>query len=362
MKPTIVIPALNPDGHLLQFMEQFGLLGGCAYRVVVVDDGSEQRCIPVFWRLEQEYGCTVLHHSTNRGKGAALKTGFAHLLALGTGGGCVTADADGQHSPGDVLALAQALKANPNALLLGRRSFHTKQVPFKSRWGNRLSALLFRAVTGVACPDTQTGLRGIPAGLLQTLCALPGERFEYEMNVLFYAARHKVPLRSIPIETIYRNNNSHSHFRALRDSARVYAGFARYGLSSLAGAAIDLTLFACLTAMLGGGATTVAAATVAARLASGCVNFMLNRRWVFKSTGSGRAEAGRYLELFVAQMALSALLVSLLSLLMPSLAAKVLVDTGLFIASYAVQRCFVFRRERPVPSIPERSEPHDPIF
>ena len=342
MKPVIVIPALNPDGHLPHLVEDIDLAGGTSYQIVIVDDGSSSESLPIFRQLAHEFGCTVLHHKENRGKGAALKTAFAYVQKKWPGSGCVTADADGQHSTEDILAVADALEKAAGTLLLGTRDFGDACVPFKSRWGNRISALLFRRSTGLDCPDTQTGLRGIPAAHLEAFLQVPGERFEYEMNLLFYAAKNHIPVQAIPIHTIYRDGNSHSHFRALRDSLRVYAGFVRYGLSSLASAGLDLSFFALFLALFGNSTLLVSAATVAARTLSGGANFLLNKTWVFRSKGNGATEGGKYLALFLAQMVASALLTGLLSQVLPAMAAKILVDSALFIASYAVQSRFIW--------------------
>jgi hypothetical protein len=87
---------------------------------------------------------------------------------------------------------------------------------------------VFRAVTGRSVRDTQTGLRGYPPELLPWLLGVPGERFEYELNVLLGAGKAGVSFREIRIATIYENRNKGTHFRTVRDSARVYRCIWRY--------------------------------------------------------------------------------------------------------------------------------------
>lgn len=359
MKAIIIIPALNPDHHLLNLIEQFDRKGGSDYKIVVVDDGSDAQSAAVFWRLTQEYGCVVLHHKENRGKGAALKTGFTFAGNTWPGScGCITVDADGQHSPEDILKMGLKLAEHPAGLLLGTRDFTSPDVPFKSRWGNRITSLLFRKALEIECPDTQTGLRGIPMGLLPLMGDIKGERFEYEMNVLLYAARHGIPLLPVSIATIYRDQNRHSHFRAVHDSLRVYAGFARYGISSAVCATIDLSLFFMIVSILGLSTLVITAATVSARIISGIVNFIINKKWVFRSNRSNAIESGKYLLLFLIQMAASSLFVSLFTPLLGVTAAKLLVDFALFFLSYLVQKRIIFT-DKIIPFTGERSVVHD---
>src|SRR5207248_3236128 len=97
----------------------------------------------------------VIHHTMNFGKGAALKTGLGYALALLPGCcGVVTADADGQHHPDDIVRIADRLRTNPEALILGARQFE-RRVPWKSRVGNRVTRILLRLVVGQKLTDTQ---------------------------------------------------------------------------------------------------------------------------------------------------------------------------------------------------------------
>lgn len=102
-----MIPAYEPSGRLAALLEELVL--GWPGPIVVVDDGSSTSCSVVFDRA-RALGATVLVHGLNRGKGAALKTAFSYLLEqVPTVAGAVTADADGQHLPADIRAVAREL-------------------------------------------------------------------------------------------------------------------------------------------------------------------------------------------------------------------------------------------------------------
>jgi len=345
MKPVVIIPALNPDEKLIALVEK---LRKQDFDVVVVNDGSSESCRGIFNMLKWSCQCDVLVHPENRGKGAALKTGIRYAWAgYPDSCGYVTADADGQHSAEDIGKVAAALEEGRDGLIMGTRDFGGEDVPFKSRWGNRITAAVFRMSTGQRCPDTQTGLRGIPRKYAEACLAIQGDRFEYEMNMLMEFARRKVPILQVPIKTIYMENNRSSHFNSVKDSVRIYANILKYSLASMTSAAIDLTLFTLFTALFGAGAQGILESTVLARVLSGTVNFALNRNWVFRSSSSHLAELAKYFTLFFGQMMTSWVLVAGISGLVahPTL-VKVFVDTGLFFLSYQVQKRYIFHNGR----------------
>jgi len=342
MKSAVLIPSYCPNEAILSLAK--GLLWQDFTSILIVDDGSGPAYAPIFQELQQ-LGCYVIAHETNRGKGAALKTGFGELIrCIPDLDIIVTADGDGQHAPEDIYKIASSLRLYPDTLILGTRDFSCAHVPVKSRLGNRFSSLYFRWNTGVACSDTQTGLRGIPACLFALALDTPGARYEYEMAFLMAAVKQKHPIAFIPIQTIYENNNAGSHFRPVADAMLIYQTPLKFMCASLFGAAIDLSLFAALsTVPVHNVWFKVFFATVMARVASGGVNFYLNRVWSFGSKQPVGTQAVKYATLFVSQMLMSWTLVSALSFLPIYLTLiKIFVDCALFAVSYLVQQNWVF--------------------
>ena len=194
-------------------------LSACKQTVLVVNDGSDESYNDIFKKAE-EYA-TVIHQHPNGGKGAALKAGIRYVKEnLPAYDAIVTADADGQHSISDILALSQKL-SEAKGLVIGARKF-TGKVPFRSRFGNALTKLVFLVAAGKKCTDTQTGLRGFSRDLFDFMLNVKGNRYEYEMNVLMQTAQNGIPIHEVPIETIYENDNSSSHFNPIKDSYRIY--------------------------------------------------------------------------------------------------------------------------------------------
>ena len=216
---VIVIPAYEPDERLIGLLETLERSG--LTRIVVTDDGSGPLYTPVFIRAG-ELGCVVVRHEHNLGKGAAIRTGIDKALReFGPDIGIITADADGQHLPQDIIRISDAMASFPGRLILGVRDFSGENVPFRCAFGNRVTSVLFKFGTGITCSDTQTGLRGIPSGLVPLALSTEGDRYDYEMNFLIEAVK-SAPLIMIPIETVYENGNEASHFRPVRDSLLIY--------------------------------------------------------------------------------------------------------------------------------------------
>lgn len=340
-KSIVIIPALNPDEKLCSLVRELAELN--LRDIVIVDDGSTKSTYmgnDIFQKLEDN-GCIVYRHDTNKGKGAALRTGIRGAIeTYGNNIQLITCDADGQHLPIDILRVARELINNPTSLVLGTRDFSMENVPKKSKFGNRITSMFFYLTKKKKCPDTQTGLRGIPNCLIPLALEEQGDRYEYEMNFLSDAA-DMVDMIYLPIETVYEDGNKASHFRPVRDSLLVYGRPLRFLVSSLTSTVAEYIVFIVLALLFGSGEFLAQALS---RMSSGGINFLMNKYWSFQSRKSGSKELLRYSILFGAQLIISATLIELLSMVMSALIAKIIVDTVLFLISYQIQRRWVFKK------------------
>lgn len=348
----IIIPAYEPDERFVTLLSDLTSRG--MGPLVLVDDGSGEEYRELFAKATQLIDTAgdnvLLVHEVNRGKGAALKTAFSYVLdhwpdAIGV----VTADSDGQHTPDCIERVRESLEQNKDALIMGVRKFDGDDVPWKSRMGNKITARVFGALTGLYVSDTQTGLRGIPRELMRECLDLPGDRFEFETQMLT-CAHGSTPIVEVAISTVYDSKENHqTHFHAVKDSWRIYSSLLRqpltYALSSVVSFGVDIGAFALLCPALRNVGGYVAISTAIARLISATVNYTINSRIVFKTKNEDAVSAPRYAALAVTIMALSASLTTLGTLalpMVPEVAVKVVVDTLLFIVSYVAQRQLVF--------------------
>lgn len=211
----ILIPAYRPD-HLL--IELLVALKKEDFDVVVVNDGSGDKYDDVF--KEAEKYAVVLKQNINRGKGAALRFGFSYVnLHPNNHNYVITCDADGQHAVKDIIKINDKLHETNN-IVLGSRRFD-KSVPKRSRNGNFMSRLCRTLITKEYVPDDQCGLRGFPVKDIFNITTLPGDHYEYEMNVICNLQIKRLKFEEVPIETIYLDGNKSSHFKPNLDTFRI---------------------------------------------------------------------------------------------------------------------------------------------
>ena len=354
-----LIPAYEPTDTLPAVAEGLAAAG---YAVVVVDDGSGPAYADVFRRTGA--WAEVISYAPNRGKGYALKAGLAHIAARCPAESVVvTLDSDGQHTVADAERVAAAAAAQPMALTLGVRAFGAG-TPARSQFGNSVTRWVYRLATGARVSDTQTGLRAFGAGLLPFLTGIAGDRYEYEMNVLMECPHRGIPLREVPIETIYLNENKGSHFHTFRDSFRVYrvifGSLFRFAASSLTGFAVDYSLYSLLVTVLSplGSAVSVPVSNVTARVVSAGTNFAINKHFVFKNRDSVLRTGAQYFLLAACILAGNTVLLSFLvnSLGWNRYAAKLITELTFFTLSWLGQRFWIFRRRRPAAEDPTSEE------
>jgi len=323
--------------------------------IIVINDGSGAEHLEYFDRIAALPESTVLSHPQNMGKGAALKTAFSFFLKERPGMlGAVTVDGDGQHLCGDVVKCAMAVAQSDEAVVLGVRDFHHRDVPKRNSLGNRFTAFAFRILFGIKLRDTQTGLRGIPARLIPLMLDISGKRFEYETNMLLEAEQHGIPFHEVEIETVYEEgSNERSHFRPLIDSLIIFSQLSKYAMSSVLSFLVDIGIFWLAMKTLGPvlGLFSIPVCTAIARAFSSFFNFNLNKLFVFRRSKAYGSHLWRYYSLAVVQMLASAGILWVLAHILIGTqtaglltALKMLVDTVLFFSSYYFQRVWVFQR------------------
>ncbi len=342
MKNVLIIPTLNPNKKLVDLIKELKKVE--FENILIIDDGSNSSCTKIFDEIEAMQ-CVVLHHEINLGKGKAIKDGikFASLHYKNIDG-YITADGDYQHLPKDILKVAKELEKNHNNIVLGERNFREKNVPTRSKFGNKFSSIYFKMSTGIELEDTQTGLRAIPANYTKLAIETEGTRYDYEMNFLINAANENIEFTKIPIETVYEQKNT-SHFKTVSDAILIYKELFQFAVNSVLSALIDVGFFTILVNVMSlSTAIQIAMANILARITSGMFNFAMNSKVAFKSKEDVNKQVYKYMILFIIQMAVSSGIVSLLSMLPINITvAKIFVDIAIFIVNYFIQKRFIFQ-------------------
>lgn len=217
MDTIILIPAYKPDEALLRLVQQ---LKGNDFHILIVDDGSGSAFAPIFDAVRGS--AEVIGYEKNCGKGYALKYGIAYIREnYASYRYFVTADADGQHAVRDILRVSEMIHKK-GGIVLGSRAFSGK-IPLRSRVGNNLSRFVYAIASSLYLQDNQTGLRAFEVSYCEWLCSIGGSRYDYEINMLMYAAKRNIPIHEAAIQTIYEDGNKSSHFRPIPDTLRLHA-------------------------------------------------------------------------------------------------------------------------------------------
>ena len=199
-----LVPAYNEVRYIASVVKKVS-----AYLpVVVIDDGSNDGT----GAQAALAGAKVIAHTTNRGKGKALNTGFDYAVKRGVAA-AITIDADGQHDPDEIPHFIEAFRADLGDVIIGQRTF--SQMPAKNRFGNRVGSWLLSRAMGRNVPDNQSGYRLLSRAVMARIRPKT-TRFEAEVELLLRAQLAGFRISWIPIKTIY--NDKVSHFRPVRDS------------------------------------------------------------------------------------------------------------------------------------------------
>ena len=225
MRTCILIPSYNHGETLVGVVRE----ALNHHPVIVVDDGSSDRTGD---SLRSADGVAVIRHSENKGKGAALMTGFNHALAHGFSH-AITIDADGQHSVGDIPALENASRLSPGAFIIGVRRLVAAGAPTERQIANRISNFWFRIQTGIPLDDTQCGFRCYPLAATLSL-RTSAARYAYELEVMVRATWAGYNLVTVPVRVDYAAPSSQrSHFRPFVDFTRISCTHARLACQAI---------------------------------------------------------------------------------------------------------------------------------
>jgi glycosyltransferase involved in cell wall biosynthesis len=185
--------------------------------VIVVDDGCTDATQEIISKYPQ---LITVAHPINKGKGKALRSGFATAVEKGFEY-AISIDSDGQHFPKDFNLFLNKIEENPGSLIIGARNMAVDNVPSKSNVGNRISNFWYTVETGISLDDTQSGFRLYPVKQLKNIWFFT-TKFEFEIEVIVKAAWRGVPVISVPVSVYYAPPSERvSHFKPRSDSTRI---------------------------------------------------------------------------------------------------------------------------------------------
>lgn len=226
-KYLIAIPAKDAEKTLGKVVSECRRI---LPHVLVVDDGSSDET----GRIAREAGATVVRHEVNRRKGAALKTAFAWALQNGYTA-VITLDADGQHLPSEIPKLIAAYESSRGDLIIGSRAHLFEGMVPRRRRANRFSAWAVGFAAGSpAVDDAQSGFRIYRDRLISTV-KVASDGFDFENEIIVRAGRGGYKIVMVPIELGFVDGLSTSHYKPVKDTAKIFWTVSRTALRLMLG-------------------------------------------------------------------------------------------------------------------------------
>ena len=193
-KQVVLIPAFNSAATIGKVISE---VHNYISDIIVVDDGSNDRTA----EIAKSIGATVLRHAENRGKGAALATGFEYALKAGYDM-VITIDSDGQHRPKFIPAFLQAYSIGNADLIIGSRIRSKGLMPLDRRFSNWTTSHILSILLRRRIEDSQSGYRLYSGRFLQAV-EFESQRFEMETEAIIKAVQLGFDLQFIPITADY---------------------------------------------------------------------------------------------------------------------------------------------------------------
>lgn len=191
----IVIPAFNEEKVICDVIADLKQCG--YYNLVIVDDGSSDNTFLQALNVNP----ITLRHKINRGKGAAVKTGFDVAKYCGAGI-VVTMDGDGQHDPKDIEKLTKPILENGIDVVLGSRLLNTEGMPFIKVIANKIGNIVTTLLYGIKVSDSQSGFRAY-SQYAATKINTKADKYEYDSKVLREVKNNRLLYVEVPIRVLY---------------------------------------------------------------------------------------------------------------------------------------------------------------
>ncbi|MCA9739923.1 glycosyltransferase family 2 protein [candidate division KSB1 bacterium] len=214
-KVAVLIPAFNVRNHLAKLLQELTIRHP-DMPVVVVDDGSSDG---TYESIQNAFSkVTILRHQQNCGKGAALKTGIAHICKHISAEAVIFMDGDGQHPVDALSGFIKLFKDTQATFIIGKRKFSASVMPLPRIASNTLTSKIVSLKIGTKVCDSQSGYRLIERKLLEKLLPLTANRYNLETEILIKAGKAGAIIKEIDIPTIYAHEKS--NIRPITDIVR----------------------------------------------------------------------------------------------------------------------------------------------
>jgi glycosyltransferase involved in cell wall biosynthesis len=193
---SVVIPCFNEAATILDLLERVRSAPVASKQIIVVDDGSTDGTRELLQGLRAD-DLTVLLHERNRGKGAALATGFA----AARGEICIVQDADLEYDPAEYPLVIGPIVQGKADVVFGSRfqgAAPHRVVYFWHRVGNGVLTLLSNMLTDLNLTDMETCYKAFRTEIIQAI-RIREQRFGFEPEITAKLARRRCRIYEVGI-------------------------------------------------------------------------------------------------------------------------------------------------------------------
>lgn len=194
---SLIIPVLNEEKTIATIINRCSTQS-TVKQLVIVNDGSTDNTRSILNKISKKNNAklliTVLHHESNLGKGAAIKTGLTKVL----GKYVMVQDADLEYSPDEIKYLFNEAEKVKNGIVFGTRAHHKKKGYILAQLGNWYLNLMFNLLFDYNLTDSYTCYKLIPKKIWQQL-DLKSNGFEIDAELVAKLGMHGYKIKEVPI-------------------------------------------------------------------------------------------------------------------------------------------------------------------
>ena len=220
---SVVVPAFNEAGTIRAILERVAA-SPLVKEIVVVDDGSTDGTRELLGRLRSDMGFTLVLQDRNRGKGAAIRTGFRHVTCELV----VIQDADLEYDPADYSRLVAPIAAGRADAVYGSRTLGWAEAEVWHTLANRAITLLGNLFNRLHLTDMETCYKVFRAKDVRAL-PLECEGFSFEPEVTARLVRRGARILEVPISFSRRGILEGKKIRFI-DAVWTIAAIIKYGV------------------------------------------------------------------------------------------------------------------------------------
>lgn len=198
---SVVVPVFNEKATLCPLLARLRVLP-LNMEIILIDDCSTDGSREVLKQLENTPEFSVIYHDTNKGKGAALRAGFAKA----TGDIIMVQDADLEYDPRDIPTLLKPIVENNADVVYGSRflDIGSCDTCAAHRYGNRILTAASNLITGLRLTDMETCYKVFRRTVIQSI-PLKQNRFGFEPEITAKLARRGYQVEELPVRYKARN-------------------------------------------------------------------------------------------------------------------------------------------------------------